>query len=116
MINLGFKSIKGLRLGTSKINKAYLGDKLIWTISKPKIFEGYYRYDIDLTESDYFKPNTSYKFTVSDSEEYNFFYWIYGKSEGKTFKSELIFDTVNCTKIAVVNKAFRQFILTIEEV
>ena len=115
MISLGSNNIKGLRLGTSKINKVYLGDKLIWTISNPKIFEGNYRYDIDLTESDYFKPNTSYKFTVSDSEEYNFFYWIDGKSQSQSFKSEITFDTVNCTKIAVVNKSFRQFILTVEK-
>lgn len=115
MIKLG-SSVKRINLGAGKVKKALLGDKLIWKGSEPKILEGEYRYDIDLTDTDFFKPYTKYKFTVSDSEEYNFFYWIDGKSEGKTFNSELIFNIVNCTKIAIVNKGFKYFTLTIEEV
>lgn len=116
MISLGTKKLKPLSLGTNKISKVYLEDKLIWAAKKTEILEGTYRYDINLTKSNFFKPNTNYKFTVSDLEEYIFFYWINGKSEGKTFKSELIFNIVNCTKIAVVNKSLKQFTLKIEEV
>lgn len=32
MINLGSGKIKDLRLGSEKISKAYLGDKLVWTL------------------------------------------------------------------------------------
>ena len=40
MINLGSKSVKGLRLGSEKISKAYLGDKLIYfkNVEEKKIF------------------------------------------------------------------------------
>lgn len=76
MISLGSNNIKGLRIGTRKINKAYLGSNLIWEskswvlVKKGKI--GFY-YDSNWT----FKVNIGQKIRVT-------------LTKGDSFKADVI--------------------------
>lgn len=84
MINLGSRKIKDLRLGSSKISRVYLGDRLVWTnkqwyVLKKGRIEYYYR--------DYwtFEINKGQKFRVTSQNGNSFSADVYVNGEVKEY-------------------------------